>query len=71
MSSLGPSAQLYLDGDVEARSGRWLRSPRWRDRAPVENLLKFRANLTAAMDLAGLRSKRDIDDVSAYVTGSH
>ena len=27
--------------------------------------------LTAAMDLGGLRSKRDIDDVSTYIAGSH
>ena len=41
----------------------------------MENLPKFLANLrrykpTTAMTFPGMRSKKDIDDVIAYITGS-
>jgi cytochrome c2 len=44
-------------------------------RIGVENLPKFLANLKAykpstAMNFPGLRSRKDIDDVIAYITGS-
>ena len=46
-----------------------------RGRIGVENLPKFLANPrrykpTTAMTFPGLRSKKDIDDVIAYITGS-
>jgi cytochrome c2 len=45
-------------------------------RIGVENLPKFLANPrrykpTTAMTFPGLRSTKDIDDVIAYITGSH
>jgi len=45
-------------------------------RIGVENLPKFLANPrgykpSTAMTFPGLRSRKDIDDVIAYITGSH
>ena len=45
-------------------------------RIGIENLPKFLANPrrykpTTAMTFPGLRSRKDIDDVIAYITGSH
>ena len=45
-------------------------------RIGVENLPKFLANPrrfkpSTAMNFTGLRNKKDIDDVIAYITGAH